>query len=82
MPEAGAWSFPPKQLRILGARSEVTAYIAEGPRKAPPRVLRLGVADCLVDPFDTSRKPGCRAFFAAHGPRGQGGAYAGGGGYA
>ena len=44
-----------KQLRILGARSEVTAYIAEGDCETLRRVLRLGVADCLVVPFDTSR---------------------------
>ena len=44
-----------KQLRILGAKSEIVAYIAEGDCDTLRRVLRLGVADCLVDPFDTNR---------------------------
>lgn len=44
-----------KQLRILGVQGEVVAYIARDDCDTLRRVLRLGVVDCLVDPFDTNR---------------------------
>lgn len=44
-----------RALRLKGVKSEIVAYIARDDCRTLRRVMRLGVADCLVDPFDTSR---------------------------
>ena len=60
----------------------MTAYIAEGDCETLRRVLRLGVADCLVDPFDTSRFEQAVERFLRRMDLAGGEILAGGGGYA
>lgn len=44
-----------RALRMEGVKSEIVAYIARDDCETLRSVMRLGVADCLVDPFDTGR---------------------------
>ncbi|MEG0784081.1 MAG: hypothetical protein RR389_01530 [Christensenella sp.] len=44
-----------RELRIAGVNTEVVAYIARDDCDTLRAVCRLGVMDCLVDPFDTDR---------------------------
>lgn len=44
-----------RALRAEGVRSEIVAYIARDDCRTLRSVMRLGVTDCLVDPFDTGR---------------------------
>lgn len=44
-----------RALRAAGVRSEIIAYIAKDDCRTLRSVMRLGVTDCLVDPFDTGR---------------------------
>lgn len=44
-----------RQLRLAGVHSEIVTYIARNDCDTLRRVMRLGVVDCLVDPFDTHR---------------------------
>ncbi|MGI6160553.1 MAG: response regulator [Christensenellales bacterium] len=44
-----------RELRISGEPVEVVAYVARDDCKTLRSILRLGVVDCLVDPFDTGR---------------------------
>ena len=44
-----------KEIRLMGVKTEVITYIMPDDRQTLRSVLRLGVLDCLVDPFDTDR---------------------------
>ena len=44
-----------RELRLNSVRTEVIAYVARNDCDTLRAVMRLGVVDCLVDPFDTSR---------------------------
>ncbi len=44
-----------RDLRLAGEPVEAIAYLARGDRETLNCAMRLGVADCLIDPFDRTR---------------------------
>lgn len=44
-----------RRMRIAGLKTEIIAYIARGDARTLKRALRLGVAECLTEPFDVVR---------------------------
>ncbi len=44
-----------RDVRLRDVRMEVIAYVARNDCETLRKVMRLGVVDCLVDPFDTGR---------------------------
>lgn len=44
-----------REVRILGIHTEVLVYIERNDCEILKQIMRFGVVDCLVDPFDTDR---------------------------